>query len=421
MARRSLGAHGRARPRYASPAFWKSALGDTTAFATAGNKLWIAHWDDERATNTPRAEVGWSLVAVLAVERLPSRPGDHDGLRRRRPLQRIRSFTRRDSCPTRRAARRSLPPTIVGAAQSGRVLAGIPGAWTGGKPVSFLYQWLRCDAAGANCIPISGATTEKYTPCYRRPRPRARCHSDDAECRRRCVRLLPANRCDRRVGYRVAVAPGVDGLTDDLRGDGGGPGADGIGRHVDGSPTTFAYQWRRCDGTGNACGAIAGATASAYTISPGDIGSAVSLVVTATGSGGSQSAPTTATGGRRRGPGAGARAGLAGRSPACGRGRHRRRTRHRHLAAGRYPRPGTVLAPRRRLSARNSGNRASSSASRTRRCRGRSTFLTRPRRQARSSASRTTVTSGRRLQSSRRRRSRWTRPPARTSTARCCT
>jgi hypothetical protein len=63
-----------------------------------------------------------------------------------------------------------------------------------------------------------------------------------------------------------------------------------------GSPTSYAYQWRRCDATGAACAAIASATTASYTLTPDDIGTTVSLVITATGKGGAQSAtaPTTA-------------------------------------------------------------------------------------------------------------------------------
>jgi hypothetical protein len=62
-----------------------------------------------------------------------------------------------------------------------------------------------------------------------------------------------------------------------------------------GAPTSFAYQWRRCDAGGALCTAILGATTSTYTLTPGDIGSTISLVVTATGKGGSTSAPAATT------------------------------------------------------------------------------------------------------------------------------
>src|SRR5207249_3792059 len=62
-----------------------------------------------------------------------------------------------------------------------------------------------------------------------------------------------------------------------------------------GAPSSFAYQWGRCDPLGAQCTAIPGATGSSYTLSPGDIGSTISLVVTATGKGGSTSAPAPTT------------------------------------------------------------------------------------------------------------------------------
>ena len=58
----------------------------------------------------------------------------------------------------------SAPPTIVGPPEAGQLLAAVPGLWEGGKPLTFTYQWRRCDAAGANCVPISGAGAESYRP-----------------------------------------------------------------------------------------------------------------------------------------------------------------------------------------------------------------------------------------------------------------
>jgi hypothetical protein len=62
-----------------------------------------------------------------------------------------------------------------------------------------------------------------------------------------------------------------------------------------GSPTAFSYQWRRCDATGAACEAVAGAAGAQYVVGPGAIGSTLSLVVTATGRGGSRSAAAATT------------------------------------------------------------------------------------------------------------------------------
>jgi chitodextrinase len=54
------------------------------------------------------------------------------------------------------------PPTISGTAQEGQTLTVNPGAWTGTAPISYSYQWLRCDQGGNNCASISGADATSY-------------------------------------------------------------------------------------------------------------------------------------------------------------------------------------------------------------------------------------------------------------------
>jgi hypothetical protein len=62
------------------------------------------------------------------------------------------------------------------------------------------------------------------------------------------------------------------------------------------SPTSFAYQWLRCDSGGASCVAIASATASTYRLAAADAGSTVAVSVTASNASGSASAASTATG-----------------------------------------------------------------------------------------------------------------------------
>jgi hypothetical protein len=53
------------------------------------------------------------------------------------------------------------PPTITGTAQQGQTLTATSGTWTA-PDATFGYQWQRCDAAGANCVDVPGATTSTY-------------------------------------------------------------------------------------------------------------------------------------------------------------------------------------------------------------------------------------------------------------------
>jgi Cellulase (glycosyl hydrolase family 5) len=53
------------------------------------------------------------------------------------------------------------PPVVSGTPASGHSLTTTAGSWSGGT-MSYTYAWLRCDAAGANCAAIEGATSASY-------------------------------------------------------------------------------------------------------------------------------------------------------------------------------------------------------------------------------------------------------------------
>jgi len=61
-------------------------------------------------------------------------------------------------------------------------------------------------------------------------------------------------------------------------------------------PTSFAYQWQRCNALGGSCQSIIGATGSTYGLGSADVGSTVRVSVAASNSSGSASAPSSAAG-----------------------------------------------------------------------------------------------------------------------------
>ena len=65
---------------------------------------------------------------------------------------------------TASAPANTTPPAITGTAKEGMTLTATNGAWTGTSPLTFTYAWGRCDAAGANCLPIATANAQTYVP-----------------------------------------------------------------------------------------------------------------------------------------------------------------------------------------------------------------------------------------------------------------
>ena len=50
------------------------------------------------------------------------------------------------------------PPAITGPTMVGKSIKTSNGSWTGSTPISFTYQWRRCDASGAACVDIRAPT-----------------------------------------------------------------------------------------------------------------------------------------------------------------------------------------------------------------------------------------------------------------------
>lgn len=54
-------------------------------------------------------------------------------------------------------------PSIAGTLQANETLRANPGAWAGTQPITFSFQWLRCDSGGGNCLTLAGFNDDGYT------------------------------------------------------------------------------------------------------------------------------------------------------------------------------------------------------------------------------------------------------------------
>jgi hypothetical protein len=55
-------------------------------------------------------------------------------------------------------------PTLSGTPQQGETLTADPGTWAGTQPITFAYQWRRCNPSGNNCRNIAFANEKTRVP-----------------------------------------------------------------------------------------------------------------------------------------------------------------------------------------------------------------------------------------------------------------
>ncbi len=58
--------------------------------------------------------------------------------------------------------RNTKSPSISGNVSPGSTLHGDVGTWTGSQPITFTFQWLRCDTRGNNCLELNGQVEDSY-------------------------------------------------------------------------------------------------------------------------------------------------------------------------------------------------------------------------------------------------------------------
>lgn len=188
------------------------------------------------------------------------------------------------------------PPTITGTAATGETLTASQGSWTGTQPITFTWQWLRCDVAGGSCSAIGGATAETYDVApddvgsTLRAQVTADGEGDPVSAVSAPTAVVfevtrPANTAE-----PVVSGSPVEGATLNTTN----------GTWIGPKPITYAYQWVRCaaDGglpDGSNCPSIPGATSSSYALTAADVGARLRVQVTASNSNGPATAASNPT------------------------------------------------------------------------------------------------------------------------------
>jgi hypothetical protein len=181
------------------------------------------------------------------------------------------------------------PPTVTGTARVGEVLTARNGTWEN-SPTEFRYRWLRCSASGFGCVLLSadGQTFRLHeVDVGRTLRVRVTAINADGATNARSEpsdvvqpNTAPLN------NTAIPTITGTPRVGDDLTANEG---------TWTGNPSSFTFQWQRCDVDAITCANVIGATGRTYGVRLADLGFRLRVVVTARKnerSGTATSAPT---------------------------------------------------------------------------------------------------------------------------------
>jgi hypothetical protein len=185
----------------------------------------------------------------------------------------------------------AVAPVLSGVAQEGSVLSSSTGSWTG-SPTTYAYQWQRCDGTGSSCASIAGATS-------------SRLQLETAVVGGTVRAVVTASNSAGSASARSNASSVIVPAAAASPVNSGAPQLSGVAQvgavlststgSWTGSPTTYAYQWQRCDAAGSACASVAGATSSRLQLGSSDAGRTVRVLVTAWNTAGSASARSDAS------------------------------------------------------------------------------------------------------------------------------
>jgi hypothetical protein len=182
-------------------------------------------------------------------------------------------------------------PTVIGTAAAGKLLTGLSGTWAGVDNISYRFQWYRCNAAGAGCQSVHGATSPSYNLGDK----------DVGQTVGLAVRATDTSGTATQYSSLVGpIAPRRPLLESTAQPVVAGPPVQGKTVQVTTGtwspvPTKLTYRWERCNENGRTCAAIPNAAGTSYAITGADVGHALLAVVQASNGSTIQNTFSTAT------------------------------------------------------------------------------------------------------------------------------
>jgi len=172
-------------------------------------------------------------------------------------------------------------PAVSGTAKVGQTLTVSDGSWSG-SPTSYAYQWQRCTSS-SSCANVAGATSRTYKIVP----------ADAGRTLRAVVTATNADGSSTANSNQTSVVAASGAPTNTARPTISGSAYVGEELTADngtwsGSPTSYAYQWLRCDTSGAYCFRVAGATGNTYGVRFADVYGTVRVAVTAKNANGSR-------------------------------------------------------------------------------------------------------------------------------------
>jgi hypothetical protein len=187
-----------------------------------------------------------------------------------------------------RALTLTTAPVIAGTVQVMQSVRAVPAIWS--VPTRTVrYQWQRCDVDGTHCTDILGATGQRYKITVADSEHALVVHEAATSWGRASTADSAAAVVVDQPLPSATTLPRITGVTarnanlQAARGDWAN------------DPTSFAYAWQRCDAAGTHCTPIPGASHANYVLTVADVGSTITIAVTATNTAGSVVAQATPT------------------------------------------------------------------------------------------------------------------------------